>query len=266
MKSYPRLTLVALSSLASLALWMSAPLQTRAETAAATPSKATVTPVTDDEKAFYALGLELAHGVSVFSLSPRELDLVMAGFRDGSLKNKDGTPVKAPLVDREDYRAQITALAQARQSAEAPASDVASEDTPATPPPSELPNADLFMKEALKEKGSRKLMSGVIFTVLRKVAHGRSPSSKDTVTVHYRGTLLDGTEFDSSYKRGEPTSFPLNAVIPCWTQGVGVMKVGEKARLICPSNTAYGKRGSPPTIPADAALLFEVELLSIESS
>ncbi|MDZ4696783.1 MAG: FKBP-type peptidyl-prolyl cis-trans isomerase [Deltaproteobacteria bacterium] len=156
-------------------------------------------------------------------------------------------------------------LAQARQSAAPPASEATGEDKTPPPPPAEQPSAEVFMKQALKEKGSRKLMSGVIFTTLRKVAHGRSPSSKDTVTVHYRGTLLDGTEFDSSYKRGEPTSFPLNAVIPCWTKGVAVMKVGEKARLICPSQTAYGKRGSPPQIPADAVLVFEVELLSIES-
>jgi FKBP-type peptidyl-prolyl cis-trans isomerase FkpA len=262
MHLHRRLTLLVVASVVGVALWVSNP---RAETPATTPSKSTVTPVTDDEKAFYALGLELAHGVSVFALSPHELELVLAGFRDGTLKNKDGTPVKPPLVDKEAFRSHLTALAQARQSAAVPAVEGAAEGTPAAPPPAEQPNAEVFMQEALKEKGSRKLLSGVIFTNLRKVAHGRSPSSRDTVTVHYRGTLLNGTEFDSSYKRGEPTSFPLNAVIPCWTQGVAVMKVGEKARLICPSNTAYGKRGSPPTIPADAVLVFEVELLSIES-
>ncbi len=262
MYSHSRLALVVVSTLAGMALWMSTP---PAEALAAAPSKSVVTPVTDDEKAFYALGLELAHGVSVFALSPNELDLVLTGFRDGALKNKDGTPVKQPLVDREEFRAQVTALAQSRQSASVPAVEKTAESTPASPPAAAQPNPEVFMREALKQKGSRKLLSGVIFTNLRKVAHGRSPSSKDTVTVHYRGTLLNGTEFDSSYKRGEPTSFPLNAVIPCWTQGVAVMKVGEKARLICPSNTAYGKRGSPPTIPADAVLVFEVELLIIES-
>lgn len=121
-----------------------------------------------------------------------------------------------------------------------------------------------YLKEALKEKGARKLLSGVVFTVLRKVVRGRAPQSSDTVRVHYRGTLVDGTEFDSSYKREEPMVFPLKGVIPCWTHGVALMKVGEKARLVCPSETAYGDRGSPPQIPGGAVLVFEVELLGIE--
>lgn len=121
-----------------------------------------------------------------------------------------------------------------------------------------------FLNNALKEKGARKLVSGVVFKLLRKVNRGRLPRSTDTVRVDYRGTLTDGTEFDSSYSRGEPATFSLSAVIPCWTSGVAVMKVGEKARLVCPSATAYGKRGSPPKIPGDAVLVFEVELLGIE--
>ena len=94
-------------------------------------------------------------------------------------------------------------------------------------------------------------------------SNGRSPGRLDSVVVHYRGTLLDGKEFDSSYKRGEPTSFPLNRVIPCWTEGVQTMKPGGKVKLVCPSNLAYGARGVPGLIPADSPLVFEVELLSI---
>ncbi|WP_420996739.1 FKBP-type peptidyl-prolyl cis-trans isomerase [Cupriavidus sp. 30B13] len=92
---------------------------------------------------------------------------------------------------------------------------------------------------------------------------GPSPKASDTVKVHYRGTLTDGTEFDSSYKRGQPISFPLNRVIPCWTEGVQKMQVGGKARLVCPGPTAYGSRGVPGTIPPNATLNFEVELLGI---
>ena len=83
--------------------------------------------------------------------------------------------------------------------------------------------------------------------------------------VHYVGRLLDGTEFDSSRKRGQPAEFPLNGVIPCWTEGVGKMKVGEAATLTCPSEIAYGEGGRPPTIPGGATLVFDVELLEIVS-
>jgi FKBP-type peptidyl-prolyl cis-trans isomerase FkpA len=92
---------------------------------------------------------------------------------------------------------------------------------------------------------------------------GPSPKATDSVQVHYRGTLADGTEFDSSYKRGQPISFPLNRVIPCWTEGVQAMQVGGKAKLTCPPATAYGARGVPGTIPPNATLTFEVVLLGI---
>ncbi len=106
------------------------------------------------------------------------------------------------------------------------------------------------------------LPSGVSIQHLTK-GNGASPKATDTVKVHYRGTLTDGTEFDSSYKRGQPISFPLNRVIPCWTEGVQKMRVGGKARLVCPGSTAYGSRGVPGTIPPNATLNFEVELLGI---
>jgi FKBP-type peptidyl-prolyl cis-trans isomerase FkpA len=92
---------------------------------------------------------------------------------------------------------------------------------------------------------------------------GASPTAADAVRVHYRGTLMDGTEFDSSYKRKEPATFPLNRVIPCWTQGVQRMKVGGKAELVCPPELAYGERGAGGTIPPNATLRFEIELLDI---
>jgi FKBP-type peptidyl-prolyl cis-trans isomerase FkpA len=92
---------------------------------------------------------------------------------------------------------------------------------------------------------------------------GASPKATDTVNVHYHGTLRDGTVFDSSVERGEPISFPLNGVIACWTEGLQKMKVGGKAKLVCPSDTAYGDAGQGP-IPGGAALVFEVELLGIE--
>ncbi|MBL8335967.1 MAG: FKBP-type peptidyl-prolyl cis-trans isomerase [Rhodoferax sp.] len=107
------------------------------------------------------------------------------------------------------------------------------------------------------------LPSGVRITHLSP-GSGASPKAADTVRVHYRGTLADGREFDSSYKRNAPATFPLGRVIPCWTQGVQKMKVGGKARLVCPPATAYGDKGAGGTVPPHATLTFEVELLAIE--
>lgn len=116
---------------------------------------------------------------------------------------------------------------------------------------------------ALAQTKSETLPSGVIIEHLKEGA-GASPTAADTVVAHYRGTLMDGKEFDSSYKRGEPIAFPLNRVVPCWTQGMQKIKVGGKAKLTCPAATAYGERGVPGVIPPGATLNFEVELVSIK--
>jgi FKBP-type peptidyl-prolyl cis-trans isomerase FkpA len=112
------------------------------------------------------------------------------------------------------------------------------------------------------EQKAQKTESGIQITTL-KLGTGAQPNNKDTVKVHYRGTTTDGKEFDSSYKRGEPATFPLNRVIACWTEAVQTMKVGGKARLQCPSDLAYGSRGIPGVIAPDATLVFEVELIDI---
>jgi FKBP-type peptidyl-prolyl cis-trans isomerase FkpA len=115
---------------------------------------------------------------------------------------------------------------------------------------------------AAKEAGAAVSPSGLVYRSL-KDGTGASPSATDTVKVNYRGTFVDGKEFDSSAKNGGPISFPLNRVIPCWTEGVQKMKVGGKAKLTCPSAIAYGARGAGGVIPPDTTLQFEVELLSI---
>ncbi|MGI4848356.1 MAG: FKBP-type peptidyl-prolyl cis-trans isomerase [Janthinobacterium lividum] len=107
------------------------------------------------------------------------------------------------------------------------------------------------------------LDSGVKVQTL-KATTGASPTASNSVKVHYRGTLQNGTEFDSSYKRGEPISFPLGRVIPCWTQAVQTMHVGEKAKVFCPAKTAYGSRGAGSAIPPDSDLNFDIELLGIQ--
>ena len=107
-----------------------------------------------------------------------------------------------------------------------------------------------------------KTASGLIYESL-KDGTGPQATPTATVQVHYRGTLADGTEFDSSYKRGQPAAFPLNRVIPCWTEGVSKMKEGGKAKLICPPETAYGSRGAGAAVPPNATITFEVELLKV---
>jgi FKBP-type peptidyl-prolyl cis-trans isomerase FkpA len=104
--------------------------------------------------------------------------------------------------------------------------------------------------------------SGIVFESLQ-TGNGPSPKATDTVKVHYRGTFPDGREFDSSYKRGQPTSFPLNRVIPCWTEAVQLMRPGGKARITCPPQLAYGERGAGGVIPPNATLMFDIELISI---
>lgn len=119
-----------------------------------------------------------------------------------------------------------------------------------------------FAQQAAKELGARVTASGLVFRSLQD-GQGASPVASDKVKVHYRGTLPDGKEFDSSFKRNQPIDFPLNAVIPCWTEGVQLMKVGGKAKLTCPPAIAYGSRGAGGVIPPNATLQFEVELIAI---
>lgn len=112
------------------------------------------------------------------------------------------------------------------------------------------------------ETKEEKTASGIVITTMKE-GSGASPKALDVVKVHYRGTLTDGKEFDSSFKRGQAATFPLNRVIPCWTEGVQTMKVGGKAKLLCPPNLAYGSRGVAGVIPPDSTLVFEIELVEI---
>lgn len=135
--------------------------------------------------------------------------------------------------------------------------------TACAPTPAAKPAAAASAAAAPAAPATETLPSGV------KIVHtlagtGAQPKATDTVKVHYRGTLANGTEFDSSIKRGMPASFPLNRVVPCWTEGMQKIKVGGKATLTCPPATAYGDRGAGNAVPPNATLTFEVELLAIE--
>jgi FKBP-type peptidyl-prolyl cis-trans isomerase len=127
-----------------------------------------------------------------------------------------------------------------------------------------LEKGEAFLKENAKKEGVKTTASGLQYKVLKE-GTGKSPQATDKVEVHYKGTLLDGTEFDSSIKRGQPATFPLNRVIPGWTEGVQLMKEGAKYQFTIPSKLAYGESGTPGgPIPPNATLIFEVELISVK--
>lgn len=204
-----------------------------------TPAEA-ADPATDDQKSFYALGLLISQSLGGFSLSEAELDFVKAGMTDGVLK-------KTPKVDLQTFGPKVNQIQQTRVAAQAEA---------------EKKTGAAFLAKAASESGAKKTESGIIITTVKE-GKGAVPKATDTVKVHYHGTLIDGTVFDSSVKRGEPATFALNQVIKCWTEGVQHIKVGGKSKLVCPSALAYGDRGAPPNIKPGATLVFEVELLDI---
>jgi FKBP-type peptidyl-prolyl cis-trans isomerase FkpA len=207
----------------------------------APPSSAEATALqTDQDKTLYALGLAIGQNVRDFKLTAAEVALVSEGLSDSVLGVE-------PKVEIETYGPMIQALAQERMSAVATAEKAASE---------------AWVVEMAAQPGAERSASGVVIIPMTE-GTGANPTAESTVRVHYHGTLRDGTVFDSSVERGEPISFPLNGVISCWTEGVQKIKVGGKAKLVCPSDTAYGDQGSG-SIPGGAALAFEVELLGIE--
>jgi FKBP-type peptidyl-prolyl cis-trans isomerase len=161
-------------------------------------------------------------------------------------------------VDPQAYLGKLKDLAQKRSAA----TNAKEEERAKKDSGPEKAKAKLFLDKMSKEKGCVKTDSGLLF-FSEKEGTGASPKPTDMVKVNYAGTLESGLEFDSSYKRGQPAEFPLNGVVPCWTEALQKMKVGGKAKIVCPSELAYGDRGSPPVIPGGAALVFEVELLDI---
>jgi|NGEPerStandDraft_6_1074524.scaffolds.fasta_scaffold02192_6 FKBP-type peptidyl-prolyl cis-trans isomerase len=208
---------------------------------AASARSAGAPPATDSAKTLYAIGLVMSQNLGPLRLTAAELASVQEGLTDGVLG-------RTPKVDLAVYGPKLQEFAKGRLGAAAAGEKKA--------------GAAFVAKEAA-ESGTVKQPTGFLYKEI-KAGTGASPKATDKVKVHYRGTLTDGTVFDSSIDRGEPVTFPLTGVIPCWTQGLQLMKTGGKARLVCPSELAYGDAGSPPKIKGGATLVFEVELISIE--
>jgi FKBP-type peptidyl-prolyl cis-trans isomerase FkpA len=207
----------------------------------AVPVFAADAPKSEEQKTLYAVGLAVARQLAVFNLSPTELEFVKQGITDSFSGKKT-------VVELEAYNQKIQDLANGRRKAKGEKLAAVTKD---------------FIEKTAREKGAVKSASGMIYLPLKE-GSGAAPAATDTVKVNYRGTLVSGEEFDSSYKRGQPTEFPLNGVIKCWSEGLQMMKPGGKAKLVCPSDLAYGDRGAGSVVPPNATLVFEVELLEVK--
>ena len=238
MNRFPTLVLAAALA-AGPAVAADAPAQAKAPAKNLAP-RANSSLKTEQDKVLYVLGAAMGQKMAAFRLTESELEIIRQGMTDSVLNRT----LKADLAT---YGPKIDELAKTR--AKAFAADEKKREKP-------------FLDKAAAAKGAVKKPSGLIYTEL-KAGTGPRPKATDKVKVHYQGTLSNGTIFDSSIQRKEPTTIVLSQVIPCWTEGVQLMKVGGKAKLVCPSNLGYGDAGAAPKINPGAALVFEVELIEI---
>ncbi|HCC49353.1 MAG TPA: peptidylprolyl isomerase [Elusimicrobia bacterium] len=210
-----------------------------AQDKAAPAGAADASGLNEDQKTLYFLGQAVSAKIKQFEFTADEARYIVQGFSENLSGEKSKTD--------ETYGMKLNAYLAKKQEA-----IVAKQKEAAKP----------FLEKMEKETGAQKLPSGVVYIPVKEGA-GASPTAADMVKVHYHGTFPDGKVFDSSVDRGSPAEFPLGGVIPCWTEGVQKIKVGGKAKLVCPSDTAYGDQGAGGTIPGGATLVFEVELLEI---
>ncbi|NAW69638.1 FKBP-type peptidyl-prolyl cis-trans isomerase [Vibrio sp. V27_P1S3P104] len=217
----------------------------------AQPVVETVTFHSEDDKAAYAIGVSFANYLTASIDKPSEIgvelnkDIVLKGIEHVFAGNAQMTEEETRSA-LESLDKRVASLMQAKAAEKAETNKKA---------------GDEFRTEFAKQDGVKQTQSGLLYQVVTP-AEGESPKDTDTVQVHYKGTLIDGTQFDSSYDRGEPATFPLNRVIPGWTEGVQLMQVGAKYKFVIPPELAYGEQDTP-TIPANSTLVFEVELLKI---
>lgn len=214
------------------------PVAPAARPTAPAPAPAAPAPLSEEQKVIYAIGLLMQQSLDPFDLSATELDIITRALIDAAAGK--------PAIDLDEFGPQIQPLAEARRERVMAREKAASLE---------------YLATAAAETGAVKTPSGLIYRELI-AGTGASPAASDFVRVHYRGTLVNGAEFDNSYSRNEPAEFALRGVIGCWTEGVQRMRVGGKARLVCPADLAYGDAGTP-NIPGGATTIFEVELLGI---
>lgn len=210
--------------------------------AGCTQAAQTSAPKTDDEKALYALGVLVSRNLQSFDFTEQELQMVKAGVGDGA-RNQS-------ILDDEALETLVPRL----QELQASRVEAAGEKEKAA--------GSQFLARAAAEKDAVKTESGLVIKTTQ-AGTGASPTADDVVKVDYVGKFVDGKEFDSSVKRGEPATFPLGSVIPCWQEAVQLMQVGGKATVVCPPELAYGDEGRPPQMRGGATLVFDISLLEI---
>jgi FKBP-type peptidyl-prolyl cis-trans isomerase FklB len=201
----------------------------------------------DKERLSYSIGMDIAGNLRRSSVDV-DSDLVAKGLKDRYGEGKT-------LLTEDEARQTLEVAQKALMAKKAETMQKQSEKNKA--------DGEKFLAENAKKDGVKSLPSGLQYKVITP-GKGKTPKASDTVTVHYKGTLIDGTEFDSSYKRGEPASFPVSGVIPGWIEALQLMKEGAKWQLFIPPNLAYGERGAGRDIGPNATLLFEVELISVK--
>lgn len=202
---------------------------------------------TDPQKFGYAIGVDIGK-----SLKPVKDEVDTGALIAGLEETLAGKEPRLKDEEREKIKADITRKLQQKQMEERQAKAKTAKEA-----------GEKFLAENAKKPGVKTTASGLQYEIIQE-GTGANPKPTDRVTVHYKGTLIDGTEFDSSYSRGQPVTFPLANVIPGWTEGLQLVKTGGKAKLYIPSNLAYGERGAGAKIGPNETLIFEVELISIE--
>jgi FKBP-type peptidyl-prolyl cis-trans isomerase FklB len=200
----------------------------------------------DKDKISYTLGINIGNNVK--QLSDIDLDIFFKGIKDAFSGSK-------LLLSEEEMNRVMTAFQKDMAAKQGENMKVQGDKN--------KKEGEAFLAENKKKEGVKSLASGLQYKVIKE-GTGKSPKATDKVSTHYQGTLIDGTEFDSSYKRGEPATFPVNGVIPGWTEALQLMKVGAKWQLFVPSKLAYGERGAGPKIGPNAVLIFTIELLAIK--
>lgn len=195
---------------------------------------------TDDDKIIYTMGVRFGNNSKMLQLTDHELDVLAAGLKDAA----KGETLK---IDPQEFQAKVPQLIRGRMDNLAKV---------------EKEKGKAFLEKFTKEEGVKTTESGLAYKVLKE-GTGATPTEEDTVEVHYHGTLLDGTVFDSSVERDKKITFPLNRVIKGWTEGLQLMKEGGKTKFVIPSDLAYGDTGAMPKIPGGATLVFDVELFKV---